>query len=54
MERRNFLKQNVLVGGSLLAGSSLLAANAKAIASNTVEPTPLCLKILPDLILLIK
>lgn len=29
MERRNFLKQNFLVGGSLLAGSSLLAKNRK-------------------------
>jgi len=34
MERRNFLKQNVLVGGSLLAGSGLLAQNQKA---NSVE-----------------
>jgi len=33
MERRNFLKQNVLVGGSLLAGSSLLAANKKQLHS---------------------
>ena len=38
MERRNFLKQNVLVGGSLLAGSSLLAQNANA--TTTLDTTP--------------
>jgi len=38
MERRNFLKQNVLVGGSLLAGSSLLAQNTKANA--LIDSTP--------------
>ena len=44
MERRNFLKQNVLVGGSLLAGTGLLAQNAKAFTSNTIEPAPFKLK----------
>ena len=38
MERRNFLKQNVLVGGSLLAGSSLLAQNANA--TTNLDTTP--------------
>jgi hydroxypyruvate isomerase len=38
MERRNFLKQNVLVGGSLLAGSSLLAQNIKT--NDLLETTP--------------
>ncbi len=38
MERRNFLKQNVLVGGSLLAGSSLLAKNVKT--NNLIDTTP--------------
>jgi hydroxypyruvate isomerase len=38
MERRNFLKQNVLVGGSLLAGSSLLAQSTKA--NNLIDSTP--------------
>jgi hydroxypyruvate isomerase len=40
MERRNFLKQNILVGGSLLAGTSLLAENRKAITSTALEPVP--------------
>lgn len=38
MERRNFLKQNVLVGGSLLTGSSLLANKAKT--NNQIDTTP--------------
>ena len=38
MERRNFLKQNVLVGGSLLAGSSLIAQGAKA--NTIIDSTP--------------
>jgi hydroxypyruvate isomerase len=38
MERRNFLKQNVLVGGSLLASSSLLAKNVKATTSLDTTP----------------
>ena len=38
MERRNFLKQNVLVGGSLLAGSSLLAQNTKT--NDLLDSTP--------------
>jgi hydroxypyruvate isomerase len=38
MERRNFLKQNVLVGGSLLAGSSLIAQGAKA--NTLIDSTP--------------
>jgi hydroxypyruvate isomerase len=38
MERRNFLKQNVLVGGSLLTGSSLFAKNIKT--NNSLDTTP--------------
>ena len=38
MERRNFLKQNVLVGGSLLAGTGLLAQNTKATTSADTTP----------------
>jgi len=38
MERRNFLKQNILVGGSILAGSSLLAQNTKA--NTLIDSTP--------------
>jgi len=38
MERRNFLKQNVLVGGSLLASSSLLAKNVKSTTSLDTTP----------------
>jgi hydroxypyruvate isomerase len=38
MERRNFLKQNVLAGGALFASTSLLAS--KANTSIAMEPVP--------------